>query len=491
MRFVFAVSLLLLSPAASQAKQTWIAIRSRHFLIVTNAGEKKGMDTAVHLERIRAFFRQSLAVASHQSSPFVTVLAVKDGPTMANILQQHWGEGEAHIAGFFSQLLDRHLAIVELDVQRKGYYEVFYHEYYHSITSPLFPDMPLWLSEGLAQFYGYTDISNEHVSTGRTDRDSLEFLRHQKLIPLNVLFNVDYRSPYYNEVDKAPVFYAESWLATHYMMVGNPDAHKLLVNYLSALSRGKTWQEAQSEFGDLKQLQSKLALYDRQKRFLSIDSPLPKVNSEEFAVRTLSEAESESYLGQAEAALGHNEQAAVSFTKAIHLDPNSSLAHQGLALVLLREGQQANAMEFATQAIKLDPSDSSARYLRAYCATYGEGMLITDAPVEDDLRQAIILNPELSPAYELLGLYLALRSSRAEEGLSLVKQAIALDSSNSSYQLSMAKVLLQMKRYADAKKATERASVLARSQADKIEVQQLNTRIEQELLNAPPISSAH
>ncbi len=117
-------------------------------------------------------------------------------------------------------------------------------------------------------------------------------------------------------------------------------------------------------------------------------------------------------------------------------------------------------------------------------------MLTTDAPVEDDLRQAIILNPELSPAYELLGLYLALRSGRTKEGLSLVKQAIGFDSSNSSYQLGMARVLFQMKRYADAKKAADRASVLARNQTEKIEVQQLNTQIEQELLNAPPSSSA-
>src|ERR1035438_1685366 len=115
-----AIAVLLLSPL-SEAKQNWIEVRSPHFLVVTNAGEKRGRDTALHLERIRAFFQQSLAVAAHHPSPFVTVLAVKDGQTMREVLEQYWGERQPHIAGVFAQRLDQYFAVVELDTQRAGY----------------------------------------------------------------------------------------------------------------------------------------------------------------------------------------------------------------------------------------------------------------------------------------------------------------------------------------------------------------------------------
>lgn len=221
------IAILLLS-SLSEARQNWIEVRSPHFLVITNAGEKRGHDAAMHLERIRAFFRQLLAVAGYHPGPFVTVLAVKDGQTLRDILEQYWGERQPHIAGVFSQRLDQYFAVVELDSQRSGYYSIFYHEYYHSITVPAFPDLPVWLAEGLAEFYGRTDIGDDY-GTGRLDSDLLPVLRGTKLIPMEVLFRVDHSSPYYNESNKMSIFYAESWLLTHYLMIGSPEAHKLLV----------------------------------------------------------------------------------------------------------------------------------------------------------------------------------------------------------------------------------------------------------------------
>src|SRR6266851_1796711 len=98
-RLISVAIVILLLSSLSEAKQNWIEVRSPHFLVITNAGEKRGRDTALHLERIRAFFLQSLAVAGHHPSPFVTVLAVKDGQTMRDILEQYWGERQPHIAG--------------------------------------------------------------------------------------------------------------------------------------------------------------------------------------------------------------------------------------------------------------------------------------------------------------------------------------------------------------------------------------------------------
>ena len=149
--------------------------------------------------------------------------------------------------------------------------------------------------------------------------------------------------------------------------------------------------------------------------------------------------------------------------------------------------RQSKAFESASQSVKLDPNNPSARYLRAHYATDGPAVLSTDAHVEEDLRQAIILSPEFSPAYALLGLHLALQANRSEEGLSLVKQALSLEPSNSSYQLTLARVLFEMKRYDDARAAATRANALARDRAKKVQVQKFTSLLDaQRLTNQVP-----
>ena len=472
-RFVALTLTVFISLVAEAKHQNWIEVRSAHFLVVTNAGEKQGLNTAGQLEQIRTYFRQSMAVAGRHPSRFVNILALKDESIMRELFPG------AHLAGIFSHCLDQDFAIVDLSAQRSGHLAVFYHEYYHSITMPEFPDLPLWLAEGLADFYGHTDIGEDQVSTGLPDRDYVDLLRGTRPIPLDVLFKVDYTSPYYNEDDeKTSIFYAESWLLTHYLMLGNPEAHQRLVKYLEVLSQGKSSTEAIVAFGDLKRLQSELVTYLRQKKFLSVNAPLPKIDSSEQKIRVLPDAEADAYLGGFSVVLAHRAQGVEMLKKALRLDSNNSLANEYLGMAQFLNGEREKAFESASRAVNLDPNRASARYLRAYYATYGQGIFATDAPVEEDLRKAIALSPEFSPSYALLGAYIALRTSRLEEGLTLVKKALSFDPSNSTFQLSLARVLLRMDKYDAASAAASRANALARTPLEKSAVQEFDSYLE-------------
>lgn len=488
---ISAVILLLIAASLSEAKQSWIEVRSAHFIVVTDAGEKQARETASQLELIHSFFRQSLAISGHHPSPVVTVLALNNFDTMRDVVEGPWGGRQSLIAGIFTHPLDQYFAVVELDLQRRGYYSTFFHEYYHSLTVPSFPDLPMWLMEGLAEFYGHTEIKGDQVITGLADRDSLSALRQARFIPLHELFNEDSRQLNYEKKDKAPLFYAESWLACHYLLVGNPAAHKLFVRYLDALGHGKSWADAESEFGDLKKLQADLSSYLFQKQFLSITSPLPRSSAKEFKVRTLSEAESEAYLGGASSALGHLDEGLRRLKRAVKLDPNSSLAYEYLGMAQFLDGKRSEALKSASESVKLDPNKSSARYLRAYYATNGTEMVATDAPVEDDLRQAIILNQEFSPAYALLGLFLSVQPQRSDEGLSLAKQAVSFDPSNASYQLTVARVLAQMKRYDQAHEAAQRAGALARDANEKAVIDKFISLLPKKVQNNSAPSSSN
>ena len=45
-------------------------------------------------------------------------------------------------------------------------------------------------------------------------------LRQSKMLPLQTLFEVDYKSPHYNEKNKQSIFYAQSWALMHYLIIG-------------------------------------------------------------------------------------------------------------------------------------------------------------------------------------------------------------------------------------------------------------------------------
>ena len=79
--------------------------------------------------------------------------------------------------------------------------------------------LPLWLNEGLAQFYQNTELDQTTARTGEPSVSDVYFLRQQHLIPLPTLFTVDHNSPYYHEEDKGNIFYAESWALTHFLMI--------------------------------------------------------------------------------------------------------------------------------------------------------------------------------------------------------------------------------------------------------------------------------
>ena len=462
---VAAALVVLLASSLSEGKQeVWVEVRSSNFIVVSNAGEKQARKAALQCEQIRAVFRQSLAVANNYPSPFVTVLAAKDEGTMRELLPEYWVKGHAHPAGLFASRLHQNYAAVELDAQGSNPYEIFYHEYYHSITVPYFPDLPVWLSEGLAEFYGHTEIEEKYVGMGRAD-DLPRELKDQPLIPLKVLFKVDQSSPYYNEANKTSMFYAESWALTHYLMIGDRQAHKArLIAYLDALSRGKSQDEAATAaFGDLSKLQMDLLVYIHQATFLYLKMPPAKIADEELKVRSLSEAEADAYRGGFSMVRGQTQEATATLREALRLDPNVALAHQYLGMAQFLEGQREKALESASQAVALDPKNYLSRYLRAFLVTSGSGMMSSNGQLEEDLRQAIALRPEFSPPYALLAVYLAALHRNLEEALALAQKAVSFEPGSSSYQLSLAQVLLRMNKFNEANLATVRASAWAES----------------------------
>jgi tetratricopeptide (TPR) repeat protein len=477
---VLAAGVWLAMPGFAAKHETWVEVRSPNFIVVSNAGEKQARKTATQFEQIRTLFRSSLAAAGGHPTPIITIVAVKDEKSMSELLPEYWTKGHTHPAGWFAYRMDQFYIVVELDAQGTNPYETVYHEYYHSLTMPYFPNLPTWLSEGLADFFGNSEISGNTATMGRANPLLIEQLRQSKLIPLDVLFKVDHSSPYYNEQNKTSLFYAESWALTHYLFLGDNQSHRqALMAYTDALGHGKSSDEAAAiAFGDLKKLQAGLSNYISKYAFNYIQMKAPsELPPTDLPARSLSDAEVDAYRGGLFAVRGRSQEAMQALEEAVRLDPNLALACRNLALAQFFNNQQTEALVSVNKAVELDPKDGLTRYLRAYLSSRSAGMQ-DDSQIQDDLRRSIALSPDFAPPYGLLSWYLASQDQNLPEALSLAKKANSLEPGNISYQLDVAQVLLHMHHFDEAQAVVQRAGVGASAQ-EKDQVEKFMTYLQQ------------
>jgi tetratricopeptide (TPR) repeat protein len=463
--------------------ETWFEVRSPNFIVVSNAGEKQARKTAIRFEQIRAVFRRSLDVASKHESPVITILAVKDEDSMKSLLPEYWGKNRAHPAGIFLDNMNQYFAAVELDAPGSNPYDTIYHEYYHSLTTPYYPNLPVWVSEGLAEFYGNTQISDSEVGMGRPDPDLIAELKQGGLMPLDVLFKVDHNSPYYNEKNKISVFYAESWALTHYLMVADKASHRpTLQAYLNALSQGATQEQAAAQtFGDLKKLQAALFAYIGNAAFYYIKAPpSPEIAAGDLQVHELSDAEVAAYRGGFAAVRGQTQEAITILEQAVKFDPKLALGYQYLGFAEFQENKRAEALADFTRAIDLNPKNALTRFLRAYLASTQGVSIGNDAQMEDDLRTAIAVSPEFAPPYGVLAVYLATKGENLPEALKLAQKAQTLEPGNAAYQFDVAQVLVRMNRFEEARTFALHARASATDPAQRAQADQFLAYLQQE-----------
>ena len=463
-------------PVFGAGHDKWVEVRSPNFIVVSNAGEGAARKVAVQFEQIRALFRDSFDYVRAHASPVITILAVKDEDSLRELLPEYWEtKGHSHPAGIFINSFYQFQVGVDLAASGENPYEAIYHEYYHSVTMPYFPGLPVWMAEGLADLYGNTEIGDKDASVGFPSSALIAELRTHTLIPLATLFQVDHNSPYYNEQNKVSIFYAESWALTHYLVLGDQQAHQSAVaTYLGALDQGATQEQAAAKaFGDLGKLQTDLEHYIHSFSFPYVKVPAPaKIAPNELQVRALSDAESDAYRGGF--LVGHRQYkyAQPLLEEAARLDPQLALAQENLALLHYAQQERTEALASLSAAIALDSKNAFTRYLRASLSFSGGGAAARDPQVEDDLRQAVAANPNFAPTYGLLATYLTTQGEKLPEALDFAQKGVALEPGRTEYQFALAQVLARMRRYDEAEALARRVRAAAadtgeRDQADR------------------------
>jgi tetratricopeptide (TPR) repeat protein len=460
--------LVLVGACAAKAEkpQTWIEVRSPHFVVVSDAKEKQARRVALHFELVRAVFQKSFPRARVDPVGQVTVLAARNESTLKELLPAFWEEkGHLHPSGIFVRGPEKNFVVLRVDVSSEDAYHTIYHEYVHLLVSLNVPWLPTWLNEGMAEVYGNSYIGERVVELGRPSKEHVALLRQHRLLPLDALLSIDKSSPYYNEAEKASIFYAESWALTHMLMFGDRMQHsQKLVEFLGLIGSGMDQRVAlQRTFGDLKALEERLDDYVRQASMgiLKFEPP-HDINEDEFSVREISAAESAAVRGDFELHNGREAEAQSLLEEALRLDPNLALAHESLGFLFYQRGEKEEAAEQFEEAVKLDSRSYLAHYYNALLTIQNALDPESIALAEKSLRRALELNPEFGyAASALAGLYVT-QEHKPELALPLAEKAVQLEPSEISHYLNLGNVLLRLDRADEAEKVGQQALRVAK-----------------------------
>jgi tetratricopeptide (TPR) repeat protein len=462
--------LLLFSSARSRARdrpETWLQIRSQHFLVATNANEKAGRRVADQFERMRSVFHTVFPKLSIDTSSPLIVLAIKDEKDFRALEPAAFlAKGQLKLAGLFLRAPDKNYVLLRVDAPGEHPYAVVYHEYTHLLLSKDAEWMPLWLNEGLAEFYENTDIHEADVALGQPSPGNLELLRENRLLPLTTLFAVDNSSPYYHEENKGSIFYAESWALTHYLyMRDRQEKTQTMSDYLELLSKKvDPLAAATRAFGDLRQLQTNLNNYIGQASFSYIKlSTATAVDDAAFKVQPLTEIQADAIRADFLACSDRVADARLLLDRMLLEDPQNVSALETVGFLELRAGHLDQARQRYEQAVKLDSQSYLAHYYFAAISMQAGAGPAEDAQVESSLRAAVKLNPWFAPPFERLSAFLGMRHRNLDEAHNLAVVAVQLDPGNASYRLTTANVLLQLQRGKDAVTVLREARKVAKS----------------------------
>lgn len=424
------------STAPVSAKDKWTSVRSKNFLMVGNASEKDIRQVGIRLEQFREVFSRLFTSLKIDSPVPTTVVVFKNAESYRPF------KPNANTAGYFQAGPDVNYITLELasDLNsQQDPFAVILHEYTHLLVRNTSGNVPTWFNEGLAEYYSnFTITSDQKVVVGRPIASHVYLLRQNKMLPLRTLFQVDPKSPYYNERDKQSIFYAESWALMHYLILGNGGQRMTqLSKFVELISAGTPMEKAfQETFAmTFESMEKELRAYIQRDRYPILSGSFQSKVGYDSAMQAapITEAEAQAYLGDL-LLKSYRSDAEVYLQKALALDPDLPMANASLGLLRMRQGKHDEARKRLERAVATSSQNYLIHYYYAYALSQEGnrdmetvmGMAPeTAAIMRRELKRAIELRPDFLESYSLLAFVNLVTEHELEETMEMLKRALA------------------------------------------------------------------
>ena len=488
------ISILLTGLRAQAADSGWIEVRSPHFAVITDAGEKRGHEVAFRLEQMQAVFagfllKQDLA----QPMPF-TVFAFR-GDKDYSVIAPRQQAGLAPPPAFLLRGEDRNFLVLNLAMAEP--WRSVTHDLAHMFLEGNYPTTTSWFDEGLAEYFSSIQLDNKRISIGGDPELHPELQSNlfqnpeQKSAPPKPLTDFLLAPIWISMVDLLTMqrngpegthrtqFYAQSWMTIHYLLAQKKmtetgvffdllQNQRLPVEQAVQRAYGMTSKQFEQAVKDYFKAQKDLFAARDEARMttgqvgeLAIQQPVQYASpideqTAAYSVTKLPEPEGEIAVAEMESRLPeHRAEAQATIEAFMKAPPETTSEHRALGWIAMETKQWDVAFsEFGT-AIEMNPKEIWSRYYLA--ATKFREAQATNQSVKGlanallDLRATLDWYPDFAEAHNLLGV------GRVEGGgitsaIQAEQAAIRLNPRHELYQLNLAKIYIEAKKF-DAARA--------------------------------------
>jgi tetratricopeptide (TPR) repeat protein len=440
------------SRAAMAGEATWVEVKSPHFSVVTDAGERRGREVATRFEQMRAVFGRLLTQAKVNTPIPLQIVAFRNTKELRQV-SPLWHGKPVELAGLFQGSSDR--CFIMLDMSVESPWGVVFHEYAHQLMNgTLSFRMDPWFEEGFAEYFSSIEVDTREARVGKIPAVTYEIIQQRGLMKIADLFRVQQNSSTYNESgDKRTVFYAESSMVVHYIY--DNDLFPKLANYVDLrYNKNLSVEDAiQQGFGMSaanfdKAIRSYIA--SNQFQYYKMKTP-PEIETTGYTSKPISHTDASAVMADIHAhSSDYHEKSAAEFEDVLKADPANAAACRGLGYAYLQKQDFDKALEYFRRAVKADSTDARVHYYLGVLMNMKGSDDDSDlASVTSELKTSISLDPDFADAY----MQLSSAQRRARDfpaALANAKKALSLNPRNQGYYFNIAALYMQERKTAEA-----------------------------------------
>jgi len=456
---------MLAAVSAAAAPAPWVEVKSAHFTVATDAGEKSGRKAAWQFEQIRAVLLKLWPWAKIDTGrPFV-IVAARDETTLRAFGPQYWEGKQFRPIGFGTPGRDKHFIALRTDIPLpdevgQNPYQSAYFSYVSAVFNRSFPRRPpAWYARGVSEVMSNTIVRDKEVHVGRPLTHNLRLIRDRPIVPLAELLTADRTSHWLTQDIDINVFDANAWAFVHYLIFGEERAFAPKVDRFNQLLLAGTEARVATEdaFGDMKPYHDGMRRYVDRDLFtfgrvaVSLDT-----RPEAYAVRAFSPAEASVLRGEMLVAMDRPVEARAAAAEAAKSDPAAPGPHEIEAELLDREDRDAEAKAAYAKAAEAGSKRAHVYYRLAQLQWTPQADQAANERQAATLEKARALEPGSADTLSFLA-DVRVNLGQGEEALALAKKAVEIEPAESYHRLTLARALWHLRRPDEAVQAAQSA----------------------------------
>jgi hypothetical protein len=438
---------LLLSAAPAGAAE-WIRVETPNFIVYGEPGERRVREVAEEFERFREALARVIPGAATPAAVPTVVVVFRSARSFEPYRPRFNGK-PVKLGGYFFSSEDMNIVALA-DGDRSESLRTIFHEYVHLMIGNLSPGMPVWLNEGLAEYYSTFEVEadGKRALIGRVIPSHLRLLNERRPFTIPELLAVEQTSPDYNEGERQTLFYAQSWALVHMLASGTMTSGALLSQYARLVSDGTpsldAWRQVFGERNVIRELERYVAQDEMKGVLVRFNQSIPQVKSYSTKV---SEADGQAVLGDLLRRVAPRQETADRFEAAIAMRPPSARARALYGLLMLDGDEPERA-----RALLLEAAEDTADWLVQYHVATGLTRLASaaDAPdpvAIDGARRAIErvrdARPDLANVHAFAARLDAAEDADMPHALEAIRRARAVSPGRADYILLEAFLLMR------------------------------------------------